>query len=342
MTIGRREFCAGVGALVCGAAALPGCQRSPTTEAIPDGDPPAKMSVQVHGSGKAAVVEVRWAEAVDGQGRVHAAKADKMLGAAVERLTGSSEPWSEWAGATRRIAIKVNSIGSQAHTHPEVAAAAAKGLVGAGADPARVTVWDRDTSGLVQHGYSIDKTGKQLGYRCLAAEAVGGDKYPKSAAIAGTKIYFSRLLVDADLLVNIAALKDHSMAGVTLCLKNNFGMISDAERLHGNFHQGSGCEPGISQLAARPEIKDRLQLAVIDALVGVCQGGPGEARPEHVFRYGGLLVSRDPVAVDRRGLAIIEARRAKLGLEPLSKRTKPNPSPFKHIDNAAALGVSPG
>jgi uncharacterized protein (DUF362 family) len=341
MTIGRREFCAGAGALVCGAA-LSTCQRALTTEALPDGDPPAAMSIQVHGSGKAAVVEVRWTEAVDSQGRVHAANTDRMLGAAVARLTGSSDPWSAWAGATRKIAIKVNAIGSQAHTHPEVAASAARRLVGAGADPARVTVWDRDTSGLVQHGYTVDKTGKQLGYRCLATEAVGGDKYPRSAAIAGTKIYLSKLLDDADLLLNIAALKDHSMAGVTLCLKNNFGMINGAERLHGNFHQGSGCEPGISQLAARPEIKDRLQLAVIDALVGVCQGGPGEAKPEHVFRYGGLLVSRDPVAVDRRGLAIIEARRAKLGLEPLSRRTKPNPSPCKHIDNAAALGVSPG
>jgi uncharacterized protein (DUF362 family) len=132
------------------------------------------------------------------------------------------------------------------------------------------------------------------------------------------------------------------MAGVTLTLKNNFGMITGAERLHGQVHQGSGCEPGISALAAHSAIRGKLRLAVIDALVGVCEGGPGPADPAHVFRHGGILVSRDPVALDRRGLAIIEARRAALGLVPLARRTSPNPSPPSHIDNAASLGVGPG
>ena len=66
-------------------------------------------------------------------------------------------------------------------------------------------------------------------------------------------------------------------------------------------------------------------------------------RPVRIeVRYGGVLVSRDPVALDRRGRVIIEARRQELGLVPLAQRTKPNPSPTKHIENAAALGVSPG
>ena len=129
------------------------------------------------------------------------------------------------------------------------------------------------------------------------------------------------------------------MAGVTLSLKNNFGMIQDAEPLHGKIKEGAACEPGISQLAAHTEVKGRLVLAAIDALVGVCEGGPGTADQKHAFRYAGILLSRDPVALDRQGLAIIEARRAALGLSPLSKRTTPNPSPPKHIDNAAKLGV---
>mgnify|MGYP001819708042 CR=1 FL=1 len=149
-------------------------------------------------------------------------------------------------------------------------------------------------------------------------------------------------LSEADLLVNVAALKDHSMAGVTLSLKNNFGLISGAELLHGNIKQGSGCEPGISELAARPEIRDKLRIAAIDALVGVCQGGPGPTEARYAFRYGGLLLSRDPVALDRRGQQIIEARRKTIGLCPLGQRTSPNPSPPSHIDAAAARGVSPG
>ena len=131
------------------------------------------------------------------------------------------------------------------------------------------------------------------------------------------------------------------MAGVTLSLKNNFGMLLSSRTLHGDFAHGSGCEPAISDLAARPEIRGRLALAMIDGLLGVCEGGPGPADPADVFRYAGLLLSRDPVALDRRGLAIIEARRALLGLPPLAERTLPNPSPPVHIENAAQKGVSP-
>jgi uncharacterized protein (DUF362 family) len=300
------------------------------------------MTLQVHGSGTSTVVEARWAAAVDRRGRVAGAKVQTLLDAAVARLTNSTSPWSAWADAQRAISVKVNTIDCQAFSHPELAAAAARGLTSAGSSPSLVTVWDRDTSGLTNRGYTVDKTGAKLGYRCLATEGAGENRTPLSAAIAGTKVHFSKLLTEADLLINIAALKDHSMAGVSLCLKNNFGMIWGADRLHGKFLQGSGCEPGISELAARPEIKGKLQLCVIDALVGICEGGPGSAKHEHAFRYGGVLVSRDPVAIDRRGRAIIEARRQELGLVPLAQRIKPNPSPTKHIENAAALGVSPG
>jgi uncharacterized protein (DUF362 family) len=342
--ISRREFCAGLGALALSGA---GCRSTPDKVVAPDlvigGDPPSELTYQIHGSGSSTVVEVRWAAAVDAQGRVDASRVQQMLQGAVERLTGKigTGAWSQWADATRRIAIKVNAITSQAFTHPELAGGVAKALVGAGADPSRVTVWDRDTAGLRERGYAIDSTGKTLGYRCLGTDGLAEPTNPQAAVVGGAKVYLSPLLTESDLLVNVAALKDHSMAGVTLTLKNNLGMISGAERLHGEYRLGSGCEPGISDLAALPEIRGRLRLAVIDGLVGVCEGGPGPAEPEHVFRHAGLLVSLDPVALDRRGLAIIEARRAKLGLVPIAQRTDPNPSPPIHIDNAAKKGVSP-
>jgi uncharacterized protein (DUF362 family) len=336
ITIGRREFCAGLSSLALVAGCSGGCQDVPSDKAptgpVPDSDAPSALTSTVHGSGSSKVVEVRWGSAVAPDGKVNAARVELMLQAAMDKL---GSPWSTWAGATRRISIKVNSITSQSFTHPELAGAVAAGLVGAGADPARVTVWDRDTDSLRKRGYAIDKTGETLGYCCLGTDAAGDPKKPTSAVVGGAKVYLSKLLTEADLLLNIAALKDHSMAGVTLSLKNNLGMIWGADQLHGNFREGSGVEPGISDLAALPDIKGRLQLTVLDALVGVCEGGPGPADPKHTFRHAGILVSLDPVALDRRGLAIIEARRKKLGLDPIGRRTKPNPSPTIHIDNAA-------
>ncbi len=332
-SLDRRQFCKGLGAV----ALLPACRGVPRAQDMPDADPPPEMKLQTHGGGLSRVVEVRWADAVDPSGQVNASKVETMIQAAMVRLMGP-DPWGAWAAFDHQISLKVNSITSQAYTHPQVAATMARGLVSAGADPAKVTVWDRDTSSLAARGYEVDKTGKG-GFRCVGTDGAGIAGSPQSAVVAGQKIYLSRILTDSDALINVAALKDHSMAGVTLTLKNNFGMIAGAEVLHGKIHQGSACEPGISELAALPQIRDRLRLGVIDALVGVCEGGPGSADPGHVFRYGGILVGRDPVTLDRRGLAIIEAWRARLGLVPLAKRTKPNPSPPIHIDNAAALGV---
>jgi uncharacterized protein (DUF362 family) len=334
--LGRREFCAGLGALAC----WPACRQAPESAALlPDAQPPAALTLSEQGSGLGRVIEARWAAAVDAAGRVDASRVREMLGAALQRLTGSERPFERWAGPTRRVSIKVNSVTSQAFTHPELAEALARGLVGAGCEPQRVAVWDRDGAGLRARGYRLDPAGTR-GYRCLGSD--GTPPGPRqSASIAGATVHFSPLLGDSDLLFSVAALKDHSMAGVTLSLKNNFGTIYGADLLHGDVRRGSACEPAISELAARPEIRDRLQLAVIDALVGVCHGGPGPAAPQHAFRYGGLLLGYDPVAVDRAGLAIIEARRARLGLVPLAQRTHPNPAPPIHIDNAAARGVSP-
>jgi uncharacterized protein (DUF362 family) len=331
----RREMCTGLGALaVCSA-----CGTGKGRTSYPDADAPAHMSVQAHGSGKATVVEVRWREAVDVYGAVNAVAVKAMLAAAMERLAGGGLPFGEWASPQVKVGIKVNSIHSQAFTHPEVAGAVAESLVQAGATPAGVTIWDRDSMTLVDCGYAVDATGAS-GYRCCGSNMTDLTT-AKSIMIAGKAVDLSPLVEASDVLLNIAALKDHSMAGVTLSLKNNFGMLISSIDLHGAFWNGSGCEPAISDLAARSEIRDRLGLAMIDGLLGVCEGGPGPADPAHVFRYAGLLVSRDPVALDRQGLAIIEARRASLRLPPLAERTAPNPSPPVHIENAAAKGVSP-
>ncbi len=334
--LSRRDFCAGLGA----AALVGGCSGddgSPEEDgALPSDNPPTGLSMRTFGSGSSRVVEVRWAAAVDHMGKVHAASVGTMLETAMAGLLGAS-PWGQWAKPTNQISIKVNSITSQAFTHPELAGAMAGALVKAGASASNVTVWDKNEFGLKDRGYSVDTTGKG-GYRCVGTDSQKGT--PVSTVLpCKKKVTFSHLLTDADVLISVAALKDHSMAGVSLSLKNNFGMIHEAEHLHGKVKEGAACEPGISQLAATKQVKGKLALAAIDALVGVCEGGPGKGTQEHAFRYGGILVSRDPVALDRQGLAIIEARRAKLGLTPINKRTSPNPSPTIHIDNAAKLGV---
>lgn len=335
MTLDRRSFCAGLGAL----AVLPGCRSNKPSDAIAAADPPQKMTIRRVGSGLSTVIEVRWAQAINDRGVVDKAALLAMVNAGVEGLDNGSTLLTAMVGGKRKVGLKVNSVTSQSFTHPELAGVVAKRLVDAGGSPETVTVWDRDSAVLAARGYQLDP-GAKGGYRCIGSDAATS-KANQSAEVAGVKVHFSPLLSEAQALINLAALKDHSMAGVSLSLKNNFGVIHRAQELHGDFYRGSGCEPGISQLAARPEIRDRLQLAMIDALFGVCEGGPGPTQTRYVFRYGGILLSRDPVALDQLGRTIIETRRAELKLVPLAKRNVPNPSPAKHIENAAAAGVSP-
>ena len=334
-TMTRRDLFAGLGAIALCSA----CRMGREDSGFPEADAPADMTVETFGAGKAAVVEVRWREAVDQHGRVNPSAVKIMLAAAMERLVGTSTPFAEWALPHVKVGIKVNSIDCQAFTHPEVAGAVAEGLVMAGAAPTDVTVWDRNKGPMVSRGYVIDESGAS-GYICRATNMTDMSQ-SKTITIAQRSVRLSPLVEASDVIFNVAALKDHSMAGVTLSLKNNFGMLLSAEELHGDIAAGSGCEPAISDLAVRPEIRDRLGVAMIDGLLGVCQGGPGPTKAAYVFRYAGLLVSRDPVALDRRGLAIIEERRALLGLPPLTERRVPNPSPPIHIENAARKGASP-
>ena len=68
-----------------------------------------------------------------------------------------------------------------------------------------------------------------------------------------------------------------------------------------------------------------------------CHGGPGRA-PRWAFTYGGVLASTDPVALDRVGAEILEARRRELGLPTLAAEGRPP----RWLEIATAHGLGTG
>ena len=113
------------------------------------------------------------------------------------------------------------------------------------------------------------------------------------------------------MLINIPVLKDHDGAGVSIALKNMYGVIHNPNKYHPN-----GCDPYIADVNMLPEIRAKLRLHICDATTA-CLRGPG-FKPEFTWQQNALIMSQDPVALDQTGWQIIERKRAEKGLKTLT------------------------
>jgi uncharacterized protein (DUF362 family) len=160
----------------------------------------------------------------------------------------------------------------------------------------------------------------------------GTDKaYDSQPEVIGSigSCFSSILSARCTALINIPVLKDHDLSGVSLSLKNFYGAIHNPNKYHDNF-----CDPFIADVNSHPSIKDKLRLIVCDGLTIQYQGGPAY-KPQWSRAFSTLLLSRDPVALDRIAAAMIEDERKQQGL-PTLKEAGRDPV---HIATAARKGL---
>lgn len=112
-------------------------------------------------------------------------------------------------------------------------------------------------------------------------------------------------------LINIPLLKDHDGAGVSIALKNMYGVIHNPNKYHPN-----GRNPYIADVNELPEIRAKLRLHICDATTACFEGGPG-FKPQFTWQQNALIISEDPVALDHAGWQLIERKRAEKGLKTL-------------------------
>ncbi len=319
-TLDRRGLLRGL----TGAAALASpLGRAAEALALP-GPAPAAGS----GPSRAVVALARREGMLAADGAFDAAKLRAALEAAVARAAGEETA----AGAMRKlfrpkdvVGIKVNCIaGRGLSTRPEVALALAALVQKAGVPPEQVVVWDRTSRELKGVGYAINAGS---GVRVLGTD---GDWDPKAREWGPAASRFSRLLVeDLTAVIDLGLMKDHGLAGVSLGLKNWYGVVNNPNKLH-----AEGCNPFVPHLAASPEIAGKWRLTVVDATVAQCHGGPGYA-PAWAFPFQGFLASTDRVACDAVGWQLLEERRKEKGLPPLAAQGREP----KYIRAAEALGL---
>ena len=229
-----------------------------------------------------------------------------MVDSAVRVLARQDDVGTAWMslmphlGPASVIAIKVNGINSSMPTHPQVTYAVVESLKkitfdSEPFDENNIIIFDRGQPSLSRSGYALNSS--SAGVRCIETSTVGYSS--ETYDVGGRSQRLSKIVTEmADYMINLSVLKNHGIAGATLCLKNHYGTCDQPGRLHSR-----NADPYIAALNALDPIREKQCLNICDALLGVRSGGPG-GRPQ--FAANKLVVGQDIVAVDYWGRKILE------------------------------------
>ena len=199
----------------------------------------------------------------------------------------------------KTVLLKPNLVGLDPlgvmNTHPAVIAAARDCFLRLGASRVLVgdgPAMDRDTEAIVESVRLREYLGP-LARMFVDLNLDDVERVPLvTHASRLNQLYLPKTVLGADFLVSLAKLKTHHWAGVTLSLKNMFGVVPGS--CYGwpkNVLHWAGIDRAILDLnaAARPDF------AIVDGIVGMEGNGPIQGTPK---ASGVLVFGSDPVAVD--------------------------------------------
>ncbi|MFH1754764.1 MAG: DUF362 domain-containing protein [Candidatus Latescibacterota bacterium] len=248
------------------------------------------------------------------QGAVQSDRMLSMLDRAMLALYDKDDPvgvWREVVSPGETVGLKVNCLAGRGNsTTIELVDAVCDRLQQAGIAGENIVIWDRLNQDLESAGYRIAREGR--GVRCIGNDVLG---YERELAVYGSvaSLLCRTLTRVCDCVINLSVLKDHGIAGVTVSLKNMFGAIHNPNK----YHLTVG-DPYIADVNMLPGIRRKVRLHICDASTVQYEGGPSYL-PHWTWSYDGLIVSRDPVALDQTGWRLIERKRAEEGMQSLAQ-----------------------
>ena len=217
----------------------------------------------------------------------------------------------------KQVALKANYNSADpfpASTHIDTLRAIVQGLKNAGASG--VTLAER--SGMGDTEQVLEQMGvlalsKELGFKAVVLNDVGKDEWVKVEK-EGTHwirgFYMAKLFRDADRVVQTCCLKTHRFGGhFTFSLKNSVGMVAKRVprgiydymwELHGS--------PNQRKMIAEINSHYKLDFVLMDGIKAFVTGGPDAGT---LVEPNLLLASRDRVAIDAVGVAILKMYGAK-------------------------------
>ena len=262
---------------------------------------------------------------------------ENLLFEAVRALTGAKDDagaWGRFFSDTDRVGVKVNCLaGRRLSTTPELVHAMISGLTAAGVQKPNIAVFDRTTDELRQAGFKPSSAPDGVRVVGTDTQGVGYERELSLYGEVGSKV--SRVVTRfSTALINAPVLKDHDLAGISGALKNYFGAIHNPNKMHLD-----GCDPYIADCYCLPEFKDKTRLCISDATLGQYHAGPG-FKPSYAWKFSGVIVSDDPVALDAVCRDIIEKKRAENGLPTVEDEGRPARFIETAADESRGLGVA--
>lgn len=244
-------------------------------------------------------------------------KIKKLLNQGIQNITGHpdfTKAWNSLFSPNDRVAIKVNCIGkSTGSTKPALSYTVAECLNNYVNIPSEnIFIFDRYERELIGAGYTINRSNK--GIKVLATHSYPFSPKTKSGDIKTSLTTIITKYCTA--LINLSLLKTHSGAGISLSFKNHYGSIPKEIVQDDTLGYHSKNFKNLVFLNSLPSIRDKTRLCIIDSLVGQYHRGP-KGNPNYQWKYNGLIMGVDPVAVDTIGLNVINEKRQENNLNPL-------------------------
>jgi len=235
-----------------------------------------------------------------------------LLDRAMQALFDRDNPVEAWKKLVRpgeTVGLKVNALGGRGFSsNLQLVEAICERLQETGIKASDIVVWDRDSDELERAGFHVVTGGNRV--QCFGTDRV--DYEPELVTHGSVGSRLSKILTQrCNVIINVPVLKDHDGAGVTIALKNMYGVIHNPNKYHPN-----GCNPYIADLNMLPEIRTKMRLTICDATTASYEVGPGY-KPEYSWKNNALIVSQDPVALDYTGWQIIERKRVEKELKTL-------------------------
>ncbi|MBC7289588.1 MAG: DUF362 domain-containing protein, partial [Armatimonadetes bacterium] len=179
-------------------------------------------------------------------------------------------------------------------------------LVHAGIDPNRMYVFAGDERDIYRAGLLIRRQGDGVKVVGTPSEGFRGG--------------LSRVVLDyCDALINVSRLRADSRIGLWGCLANYLSCVDYPDRVAALKDPERLCE-----IASRPSVQLKMRLQILDALQPIYEPSSDRKKLPPRWPYGGVIVSRDPVAADLVGWRLLEAYRERQHGKPAPLEPRPN------------------
>jgi uncharacterized protein (DUF362 family) len=298
-------------------------------------------------------------------GKYQAEPIRKMMERGMTNLTGApgwSEAWRSFFEKGDVVAIKVSPVGGPTlSSDVTVLHNILDGLKEAGVTAKDVIIYNRyrqetlaaKIDQWVPQGVRMEFASEAYNNTQLDMDNYDRDHYMEMSLIKPgenwSEPHFRRSYVAKTIsqrvnkFINLCVLKHHQSAGVTVALKNmSHGMVNNVNRSH-LTPTLNACGIFIPSVVALPVIREKAVLHICDAVKASYLGGPG-ARPQFVWEHKSMYFATDPVALDKTGWKVIDAKRAEAGMASIALSKPDRASTFlncqvEHIEIAGSLGL---